>query len=560
MVGSLLNDFMRRGQEIKKSIVVNKKIRCNGHDLNGMFNAATRRLERNAQSINALNVFPVPDGDTGINMLLTMRAAIDEARRSDNGSATVVAQAIARGSLMGARGNSGVILSQIFRGLAHGLDGKRTFTALDFANALAQSADFAYRGVTKPVEGTILTVIREAAAAAQAKSSSNNTDILSVMETVVEEAKASVARTPTLLPVLRQAGVVDAGGQGLYVVFEGALRYLRGETEETEPTETQLPEATPAIAGPETAENVQYGYCTEFLLHGKGLDPEAIREKLITLGESVLVVGDESMIRVHLHTFDPGIALSYASSLGTLQQVKAENMDDQHQDFLAAKQQQPIGNISTIAVASGGGLIQVFYSVGATIVVSGGQTMNPSVQELLQAVESVYSDRVIILPNNANIVMAARRVPELTHKQVEIVPTETIPQGIAALLVFNYEADLETNVAAMKAAIPTVRSGEVTTAVRSMSLDGMIVKEGQAIAFLDGELVVADDNMPQVVHKLLDKVDVEKAGLVTIYYGADTEQAEAERIGESVREKYPALEVEVVAGEQPHYNYIISVE
>jgi hypothetical protein len=524
-----------------------------------MFNAATRWLERSAQSINALNVFPVPDGDTGINMLLTMRAAIEEASRNSNGSATAVAQAMARGSLMGARGNSGVILSQIFRGLAHGLDGKRTFSAHDFANALAESADFAYKGVTKPVEGTILTVIREAATAAQAKSSSNNTDMLSVMETVVEEAKASVARTPTLLPVLRQAGVVDAGGQGLYVVFEGALRYLRGEPEEAEPADT-APVANPIITAQNPAKKVQYGYCTEFLLHGKALDPEAIREKLITLGESVLVVGDEAMIRVHLHTFDPGIALIYAAALGTLQQVKVENMDDQHQDFLAAKPQQPIGNVSTIAVASGEGLIQVFYSVGATIVVSGGETMNPSVQELLQAVEAAHSDKVVILPNNANIVMAARQVPELTKKKVEVVPTETIPQGIAALLVFNYEADLETNIAAMKTAISTVHSGEVTTAVRSMSLDGMTVKEGQAIAFLDGELVVTDNSMPQIVHKLLDKVDVGQAGLVTIYYGADTEYAEAERIGESVREKYPALEVEVVAGEQPHYNYIISVE
>lgn len=538
---------------------MNKRVRCSGHDLKSMFNAATRWLERSAPSINALNVFPVPDGDTGINMLLTMRAATEEASRSPDGSAAAVAQAMAKGSLMGARGNSGVILSQIFRGLAHGLDNKRTFSPHDFANALAESANFAYKGVTKPVEGTILTVIREAAAAAQAKSSSNNTDLLSVMETVVEEAKASVARTPSLLPVLRQAGVVDAGGQGLYVVFEGALRYLRGEPAEAEPAET-TPVAAPVIPAQKPAEKAKYGYCTEFLLYGKALDPEAIREKLSTLGESVLAVGDEAMIRVHLHTFDPGIALSYAAALGTLQQVKVEDMDDQHQDFLAAKSQQPIGNVSTIAVASGEGLIQVFYSVGATIVVAGGETMNPSVEELLQAVESAHSDKVVILPNNANIVMAARQVPPLTKKQVEVVPTETIPQGIAALLVFNYEADLEANVAAMKAALATVRSGEITTAVRSMNLDGITVKEGQAIAFLDGELVVADDSMPQVVHKLLDKVDVEQTGLVTIYYGANTEQAEAERVGESVREKYPALEVEVVAGGQPHYNYIISVE
>ena len=537
---------------------MNSKTRCDGHVLNGMFSAATRWLERSAQSINALNVFPVPDGDTGTNMLLTMRAAMEEAGRDGDGSAAAVAQALARGSLMGARGNSGVILSQIFRGLAKGLDGKRSFTGKDFAKALLESSNFAYKGVTKPVEGTILTVIREAATAAQAKSSSNTTNMLALMETVVAEARASVARTPTLLPVLQQAGVVDAGGQGLYVVFEGALRYLRGQSEDVEPTE-----AAPVTAVTKDAKKpaeTAYGYCTEFLLHGKGLNLDAIREKLTTVGESVLVVGDEAMIRVHLHTFDPGAALSYVTSLGTLQQVKVENMDEQHQDFLVAKPQPPIGNISTIAVASGEGLIQVFYSVGATVVVSGGETMNPSVQELLQAVEATHSDKVIILPNNANIVMPARQIQELTKKKVEIVPTETIPQGIAALLSFNYEADLETNVAAMKAAMEAVRSGEVTTSVRSMSHDGLAVKEGQSIAFLDGELVIAEDSMPQVVHKLLDKMSVAQSGLVTIYYGANTECAEAEQIGESIRKKYPAQEVEVVAGGQPHYNYIISVE
>ncbi len=530
---------------------------CDGHDLNGMFSAATHRLERSAQSINLLNVFPVPDGDTGTNMLLTMRAAIEEAGRYANGNAAAVAQAMARGSLMGARGNSGVILSQIFRGLAQGLTGKRSFTGKDFAKALRESSNFAYKGVTKPVEGTILTVIREAATAAQSRSNSKSVDVLTVMEAAVKEAKASVARTPSLLPVLKQAGVVDAGGQGLYVVLEGALRYLRGESEEN-----GVAEIVPVAAAADAQKPAEkaYGYCTEFLLHGNNLNVEAIREKLSTVGESVLVVGDESIIRVHLHTFDPGSALSHASSLGTMKQVKVENMDDQHKDFLVAKPQPPMGNISTIAVASGEGLIQVFYSVGATVVISGGETMNPSVQELLKAVEETHSDKVIILPNDANISMGARQVQPLTQKKVEIVPTETIPQGVAALLSFNYEADLETNVANMKAAIEAVRSGEVTTAVRSMSHNGLKVEKGQSIAFLDGELVVADDSLKKAVHKLLDKMDLEQSGLVTIYYGADTEQADAEQIGESVRKKYPTHEVEVVAGGQPHYNYIVSVE
>jgi hypothetical protein len=524
-----------------------------------MFCAATRWLERSADAINALNVFPVPDGDTGINMLLTMRAAVDEASRCADGNAGAVAQAMAKGSLMGARGNSGVILSQIFRGLAQGLDGKPSFSGNDLAVALAESASYAYRGVTKPVEGTILTVIREAADAAKTRSSQENIDVLAVMETVVEEARASVARTPSLLPVLRQAGVVDAGGQGLYVVLEGALRYLRGEKDEDVPAATAAA-ATANPAAQKATGDKQYGYCTEFLLHGSGLNAETIREKLLKLGESVLVVGDESMVRAHVHTFDPGSALSYATSLGILKQVKVENMDDQHQDFLAAREQPPIGTISTVAVASGEGLVQVFYSVGATIVVPGGETMNPSVQDLLKAVEAAHSDKVIILPNNANIVMAARQVHELTRKKIEVVPSETIPQGIAALLVFNYEANFETNVSAMKTALSAVRSGEVTTAVRSMSVDGVEVKKGQAIAFLDGELVVAGSNMSKVVHKLLDKMVGEQSGLVTIYYGADTEQAEAEHLGESVKEKYPSQEIEVVAGRQPHYNYIISVE
>lgn len=529
---------------------------CDGRDLRGMFSAATRWLERNAQSINTLNVFPVPDGDTGTNMLLTMRAAMEEAGSCPDGGAAAIAQAMARGSLMGARGNSGVILSQIFRGLAKGLDGKHSFNGNDLAAALVESSIFAYKGMSKPVEGTILTVIREVAEAALTESASRNGDLLAIMEAIVDEARASVARTPTLLPVLRQAGVVDAGGQGLYVVLEGALHYLRGELEEAE----IAPVEVAAGISQGLAEEGRYGYCTEFLLQGKDLDLEAVRDKLITIGESVLVVGDESTVRAHLHTFDPGAALSYATSLGTLQQVKVENMDEQHRDFIVAQPQPSSAAISTIAVTSGEGLTEAFYSIGTTIVVPGGETMNPSVQELLQAVESAPSDKVIMLPNNPNILLAAGQVSALTWKKVEVVPTKTIPQGIAALLVLNHDVDLEANSAAMKKALSTVRSGEVTTAVRSMELNGLSVKKGQAIAFLDGRLVIADGNMPQVILDLLAMMDVEEGELITIYYGADTESAEAEQIAESVQRKYPSQEVELVAGGQPYYNYIVSVE
>lgn len=527
-----------------------------GYELRGMFSAATRWLDRSAQSINILNVFPVPDGDTGTNMLLTMQAAMEEAATCPDGSAAAISQAIARGSLMGARGNSGVILSQIFRGLAKGLDGKHSFNGNDLAAALVESTAFAYRGMSKPVEGTILTVIREAADAAQTHGTSHNGDLMTTMEAIVDEARASVARTPTLLPVLRQAGVVDAGGQGLYVIFEGILHYLHGELEETEIAPIEAAAGT--SQGP--AEDATFGYCTEFLLQGENLDLEAIREKLNSIGESVLVVGDESIVRTHLHTFDPGAALSYATSLGVLQQVKVENMDEQHRDFVVAQSQSTSAAISAIAVVSGEGLTEAFYSIGATIVVPGGETMNPSVQELLQAVESAPSDNIIILPNNPNVLLAAGQVPELTQKNVKVVPSKTIPQGIASLLVLNHEVDLESNAAVMQKALSTVRSGEITKAVRAMELDGLSIKEGQTIAFLDRRLVLADGNMTRVVLKLLDMMDVDEGGLITIYYGADTESSEAEHIAEVVREKYFAQEVEVVEGRQPHYNYIVSVE
>jgi DAK2 domain fusion protein YloV len=489
-------------------------------------------------------------------MLLTMRAAMDEADKCPDGSAAAIARSMARGSLMGARGNSGVILSQILRGLAHGLENKHSFDGDDIAAALVESTTFAYKGMSKPVEGTILTVVREAAAAAQTTSASHDRDLTAVMEAVVDEARASVARTPTLLPVLRQAGVVDAGGQGLYVIFEGILHHLRGEVEEGEIAPVEA--AVSTIGGTEGWGT--YGYCTEFLLDGSDLEVEAIREKLNTIGESVLVVGDESTVRVHIHTFDPGAALSYATELGTLYQVKVENMDEQHRDFLLARAETPSAAISVIAVASGEGLTEAFYSIGATIVVTGGETMNPSVQELLQAAESAPSYNVIILPNNPNILLAAEQVAGLSPKNVRVVPATTIPQGIAAVLVLDPEVDLETNAAEMNKALTSVRSGEVTTAVRSMDYDGLSIEEGQTIAFLDGDLVIADGEMPQAVLKLISMTGVEDGGLITIYYGANTHGSEAGKVAESVRKKYPAQEVEVVSGGQPHYNYIVSVE
>ena len=527
---------------------------CSGQDLTGMFGAATAWLERSAAEINSLNVFPVPDGDTGTNMLLTMRSAMAEASRSPKESACTVARAMAHGALMGARGNSGVILSQILRGLAIRLEEKDCLEACDLVAGLVEGSSLAYKSLSRPVEGTILTVIRDASTAAEEFFPTNN-DLLAIMEVTVAAARDSVARTPSLLSVLREAGVVDAGGLGLCVILEGLLGFLKGETE----VEYQAPEpiSVPRVRIP--VNESSYGYCTEFIIEGQDLSLDQIRERLEAIGESVLVVGDESTARAHVHTFDPGNAISFATSLGTLRQVKVQSMDEQHEEFLTMQQPSLIP-IATVAVASGVGLNQVFKSLGITAIVPGGQTMNPSTQELLRAVEAVPSDMVLLLPNNPNIVLAAEQARELTAKKAEVVPTESIPQGIAALLAFNHEADFEANLTAMETARATVRTVEVTRAVRKAKFGDLVMAKGQPIGFLDGELVVAGTSMSQVIAEVLDQIDLEESEIITLYYGADTQGAEAEQIAEALRQKYPKLEVEVIYGGQPHYNYILSVE
>ena len=536
---------------------------ANGQDLREMFAAATTWLEKSASDIDALNVFPVPDGDTGTNMLLTMRSSIEEAYRAPDQSASAVARAMAKGALMGARGNSGVILSQIWRGLAQGLAEKESFTGSDLASALAQASTMAYKGLSNPVEGTILTVVREAALTAQAQASSGDDDLKSVLEATVNAAGESVAKTPTLLPVLREAGVVDAGGQGLYTLLEGALRYLRGEKEQMQFRKPQIIVSDiPATRLPQVMaeEEMPYGYCTNILLRGQGLDPDKLRMKLKRKGQSLVVAGDESIVRIHIHTYDPGKILHYVGSLGTMHEINIRNMDEQHQDFLEMQRERtPAADIAIVAVAAGEGLTEVFKSLGA-VVVPGGQTMNPSTKDLLQAVESVVADKIIILPNNKNIVLTANQVQSVTTKTIEVVPTQTIPQGVAALLAFDYEGDLGTNAQFMEKAKSAVKSIEVTRAVRSTKLNGQKIKKKQAMSFLNGDLLTVGNTSTGVLNEALAKLDLDEAEVITIYYGADTEPAEAEQFSISLREKHAQLQVEVVKGGQPHYNYIVSVE
>ncbi len=537
---------------------------ADGKILRKMFALGTTWIEKCVPEINAINVFPVPDGDTGTNMLLTMHSAMQEAKQNTDSDASSVAKSMAYGALMGARGNSGVILSQFLRGLAKGLEGKTSFNSQDFAKALAEASQVAYEGIMHPVEGTILTVLKDAANAADIAAKTDSENLLSVVETATEAARDSVARTPDLLPVLREAGVVDAGGQGLYVLLDGARHFLKGEADKMKGRKPQLVSANLPLASkmaPTAEVEVPYGYCLEFLLEGQKLNVSKIKKKLKKKGQSLIVAGNCSMVRIHIHSFKPGEILDYATHLGTLHQVKVNNMDDQYAEFIKIqKERMPRVDIAIVTVAAGDGFFEVFNSLGATIIVPGGQTMNPSVRELLKAVEAAPSDNIILLPNNKNIIHTASQVESLTSKRVKVIPTRTIPQGIAASLAFSYDMDLEENTRAMEEAMTAVKTIGVTKAVRKTRMNGQEIKKGQPIAILsDEDLIAGGNNMVDVIFQALTKANIENTEMVTIYYATETQAIEAEDIAQKIREEYH-LEVEVVQGRQPHYDYIISLE
>jgi DAK2 domain fusion protein YloV len=518
-------------------------------------------LERHQEAINALNVYPVPDGDTGTNMLLTMQSAYHEIHDSPEAEVDAIAQKIAHGALMGARGNSGVILSQVFRGFAHSLEGIAAFDTVQFAAALQEAAVMAYKGVIKPVEGTMLTVAREAAEASVAAAASSR-DLRYVLELVVHEARDSVTRTPTLLPVLAEAGVVDAGGQGLLVILEGMLRYAKGEQVEVDAELEAAVHLHPLHLDGEEG----YGYDIQYVINGEALNVEEIRDAIASMGDCALVVGDSRVVKVHVHSPEPGTPVNYGASLGSLSRVIIENMQEQYQDFILSKAQQPsapetpICGIGTVVVAPGPGLVQVFESLGASFVVPGGQTMNPSTEDLLQAVESLDCDEVIILPNNRNIVMAAEQAGTLSEKQVKVVRTTTVPQGITALLALNYQADLATNSDIMTEAAQDIETAEITTAVRSVQINGIPVQEGEVIGLINGKLKARGASPEQVTHDVLAEMQVDNYEIITIYYGESITADDAQKLAGQIEERFPEQEVEVVDGGQPHYYYILSAE
>ncbi|MCX6013764.1 MAG: DAK2 domain-containing protein, partial [Chloroflexi bacterium] len=432
------------------------------------------------------------------------------------------------------------------------LDGKHDFNGTDFAYALSEASSHAYKGVSHPVEGTILTVMKDAARAALKKAAEvkNMDDILAA---TVEEARCSVAKTPDLLEVLREAGVVDAGGQGIYVLLEGILIYTRNRNNGNGCELIDVFSPTPAMI---LEKEIEYGYCTEFLINGSKLNVIEIRDKLNLMGESVMVVGDDNMVRVHIHTFDPGQVISYCIKLGTLHKLKIDNLEDQHQDFLmvreSGKSSLITNKISIVAVVAGHGLANVFKSIGAATIIPGGQTMNPSVKEILTAIETVPTDKVIVLPNNDNVSFAAKQTQTLSHKKIAVLG-ETIPQGVAALLAFQPDADFESNVKNMREALSRVKTAEVTRAVRSTELKGTFIKKDQTIGFIDGEFVSAGDDRLRVVENVIVKMGLKEDSFITIYWGADSSKDEVNRIIEMIRYRFGGVEVEVVNGGQPHY-------
>jgi DAK2 domain fusion protein YloV len=546
-----------RGFTVKDNIIV----AGNGAGLLNLLTAGEQWLAGHVTVVNNLNVFPVPDGDTGTNMLLTIRAALNGVNGDGQQHAGMVAVAAAHGALMGARGNSGVILSQFLQGLADGLAGKNVFTAADLASATGCGADLAYQSVMEPVEGTILTVARAVAQAAQEQATRSD-DLLSQVEAITEAASIAQSSTPELLPILKEAGVTDSGGQGLLYIIEGWLRLLRNQSLSNNHDEVSVP----ALHSQLGVERREFGYDVQFLIQGSQLDPPTIRRQVNQLGWSTVVVGDAETVKVHVHADDPGLPLSYGVSLGNLTDVVVENLGQQarafvrqHSSSVSSGSGHP-DEMATVAIVSGEGLTEIFNGLGVTRTIAGGQSMNPSVKDVLQVVEEINAGQILIFPNNSNIMLTVQHVQKLSARQVHVVPTKTIPQGIAALLTFNRQLDPTANLKNMFEVIEQVVTLEVTYAVRDTTLNGVEITQGAVIGLINGVLAGTGDDENSVVMELLSQLATETYEIITIYVGASGDISKAAMLAQEISGHCPELEVETYSGGQPHYIYIISVE
>jgi uncharacterized protein len=537
-----------------------------GQGLKQLVEAGMTWLRTNQQIVNALNVFPVPDGDTGTNMLLTMQAAYAEIARSGENNVGKMAHAVAQGALMGARGNSGVILSQLWRGFARGLDNLETMDCPTLAAALAESRNTAYKGVVRPVEGTILTVAKDVAAAAEAFGKDKQ-DMIAVLEHLVQEADASVIRTPDLLPILRQAGVVDSGGKGLFYILEGMLRYLKGQSLDIPLTAVQ-PIASMNI---EEMEEIEPGQDYEVVVDFRpnlALDLENFYNDLSEMGTSIQLGEGEDIFRLHIHVPAENIytPIDYTMSLGTITKVNIENLVAQMEDIERARASKlPLamvepGQVAVVAVSPGPGISRIFASLGVAAIVEGGQTMNPSTEEILSAIENLPTDKIIILPNNKNIILAAQQTASVTVKNVSVIPSTSVPQGLSAMLRLDPDGQFERMVKEMNEAIKEVETGEITVATRSVELNGIKVEEGQVIALLNGKIVMSAPNLDEACLGLLDNANTDDRERITLFYGANLSRQEVNRIVDTIRAKFPSYELELHEGGQPHYQFIISIE
>lgn len=547
-----------------------KENKIDGASLKECILAAASVLEANKKQLNDLNVFPVPDGDTGTNMSLTMKSVVKEVMAVTDITVKNISAAAARGALKGARGNSGVILSQLYRGFAVPLEKCELIDSNTMAAALRSGVDMAYKAVMKPKEGTILTVARVIAETC-ANAARSGVDIFELSDIMVSSGKVILNKTPEMLPVLKKAGVVDAGGQGLLFIYTAYQKVIHGEYIPDEVLSAESFDGGVAVNDGEwpeenDLENITFAYCTEFFIENlydfvteKEIDK--LRKMLGSIGDSLVVVGDPNLVKVHVHTNTPGKALQYALQLGELNGIKIENMVIQHRELMAARQAEEKLPMGIVSVVAGKGLENIFKDIGATGIISGGQTMNPSTEDILNAVQKVNSDAVIILPNNSNIILAAQQVNELTEKEVYVVPTKSIPQGIVAMLAYNPEAEAAENFESMCASIDSVKTGQVTYAVRDTEMEEKVIKQGDILGLYDGKIAAAGKDIEETAFRLIeDMFDKEENDLITVYYGQDVSEEQAETLRARLEERYDGADVELHAGGQPLYYYILSVE
>ena len=532
-----------------------------------MFVSGANNLQNSKDLVDKLNVFPVPDGDTGTNMSLTISYAMKELEKVGEDDITKIAKALSKGSLMGARGNSGVILSQIIRGIGKSVEGKDKLSTVDLAKALKGGSDTAYKAVIKPVEGTILTVIRETAEYA-VKLAKRENNIEKFLGKVVREANVSLENTPNLLKNLKDAGVVDSGGKGLTLILEGFYLAIVGKSVVPATAEkAELKNVSLSSADNTSTEDIKFGYCTEFILESDKIDDAGIRDIMLGYGDSLAVVGDEGVIKVHVHTNEPGNVLQEALKYGQLLTIKIENMRMQHENILEgvaenAEYEEPVEEkeFAFISTSMGDGLASIFKDFGVDHVIEGGQTMNPSTEDFMKAIDKIHAKNIFILPNNSNIIMAANQAKELSDKNIIVIPTKNIPQAVSALVGFNPEATAEENEANMIESLSYVKSGQVTFAVRDTVMNGIEIREGNIIGIAEKELIAAGDEVDEVTKELVEKLVDEDSAIITLFYGEDVTEEQAEELRGELEEKFEDIDVELYYGGQPLYYYLISVE